>query len=79
MKNLKERNIQKTIWHIKRNCNQLSETSDMVELKSKLFYLQSSIDCLNRILNDQDPYPEIDSREFLAEGLIFYFRLSAAY
>lgn len=63
MKNLKERNIQKTIWHIKRNCNQLSETSDMVELKSKLFYLQSSIDCLNRILNEQDPYPEIDSRE----------------
>ena len=63
MRNLKEKNIQKVIWHIKRNCNQLSETSDMVELKSELFHLQFSIDCLNRILNDQDPYPGIDSEE----------------
>lgn len=63
MKNLKERNIQKTIWHIKQNCNQLSETSDMVELKSELFHLQSSIDCLNRILNNQVPYPGIDREE----------------
>ncbi len=63
MKKLKEKNIKKIIWHIQRNCNQLSETSDMVGLKNELFHLQSSIDCLNRILNGQDPYPGIDSRE----------------
>ncbi len=49
--------------------------------QSELFHLQTSIGCLNRILNDQDPYPGIDSRsfrknnlsalKFLAEGLVF--------
>lgn len=63
MKKLKEKNIQKIIWHIQRNCNQLSETSDMVVIKSELFHLQSSIDCLIRILNDQDPYPGIDRED----------------
>ena len=41
----------------------IAEISDVAALKSELFHLQSSIDCLNRILNDQDPYPGIDSRE----------------
>ena len=63
MKNLKENNIQKTLWHIKRQCVQLAEISDTAAIKSELFHLQSSIDCLNRILNDQYPYPGIDSRE----------------
>lgn len=35
----------------------------MVELKNELFHLQSSIDCLNRILNNQVPYPGIDREE----------------
>lgn len=63
MKNLKEKNIQKIIWHIQRNCNYLSETSDIAAIKSELFHLQFSIDCLNRILNDQEPYPGIDINE----------------
>lgn len=63
MKKLKEKNIKKIIWHIQRNCNYLSETFDIVAIKSELFHLQSSIDCLNRILNDQDPYPGIDREE----------------
>lgn len=63
MKKLKEKNIQKIIWHIQRNCNYLSESSDIAAIKSELFHLQSSIDCLNRILNNQDPYPVIDRNE----------------
>ncbi len=63
MKNLKEKNIQKTIWHMQRQCTHLAAMSDTAAIKSELFHLQSSIDCLNRILNDQYPYPGIDSRE----------------
>lgn len=32
-------------------------------IKSELFHLQFSIDCLTRILNGQDPYPGIDMDE----------------
>lgn len=63
MKKLKEKNIQKIIWHIQRNCNYLSETSDIAAINSELFHLQSSIDCFIRILNDQDLYPGIDREE----------------
>lgn len=63
MKNLKETNIKKVLWHMQRQCGQLAEISDVAALKSELFHLQSSIDCLNRILNDQDPYPGIDIAE----------------
>ena len=63
MKNLKEKNIQKTIWHLQRQCGRLAEISDTAAIKSELFHLQSSIDCLNRILNAQDQYPGIESNE----------------
>ena len=63
MKNLKEKNIQKVIWHMKRHCGRLAEISDSAAIKNELFYLQASIDCLNRILNDQAPYPGLDSEE----------------
>ena len=63
MKNLKEKNIQKVIWHMQRQCGRLVEISDVAALKSELFHLQSSIDCLNRVLNNQDPYPGIDREE----------------
>lgn len=63
MKSLKEKNIQKVIWHMQRQCSHLAEIHDAAAIKNELFYLQASIDCLNRILNDQNPYPGIDSRE----------------
>lgn len=63
MKNLKEKNIKKTIWHMQRQCDRLAEAPDMAAIKSELFHLQSSIDCLIRILNNQDPYPGIDREE----------------
>ena len=55
--------MKKTIWHMQRQCGRLSEISDIVAIKNELFYLQASIDCLNRILNDQNPYPGINSDE----------------
>ena len=63
MKNLKEKNIKKVIWHMQRQCDRLAEISDTAAIKSELFHLQSSIDCLNRILNNQDPYPGFDRKE----------------
>lgn len=63
MKNLKEKNIQKVLWHMQQQCGRLAKTSDIAAIKSELFHLQSSIDCLNRILNDQNPYPGINSDE----------------
>mgnify|MGYP001672145317 FL=1 len=48
---------------MQRQCVQLAEISDTVAIKSELFHLQSSINCLNRILNDQYPYPGIDRDE----------------
>lgn len=63
MKNFKEKNIKKVIWHMKRQCGRLAEITDTAAIKSELFHLQSSIDCLNRILNDQYPYPGIDRNE----------------
>ena len=63
MKNLKEKNIKKVIWHMQRQCGRLEEISDVAALKSELFHLQCSIDCLNRVLNDQEPYPGIEIAE----------------
>lgn len=63
MKNLKEKNIQKVIWHIQRHCAHLAAMSDTAAIQRELFHLQSSIDCLNRILNDQSPYPGLNIDE----------------
>lgn len=63
MNKLRENNIKKIIWHMQRQCDRLSEVSDTSSIKSELFHLQSSIDCLTRILNDQYPYPGIDRDE----------------
>lgn len=63
MKSLKEKNIQKVIWHMQQQCGRLAKASDLATIKSELFHLQLSIDCLNRILNGQDPYPGIDRNE----------------
>lgn len=63
MNKLREQNIQKTIWHMQRQCGRLAKVSNLAAIKSELFHLQSSIDCLNRVLNDQDPYPGIDRED----------------
>ena len=48
---------------MKRHCGRLAGISDAAAIKNELFYLQASIDCLNRILNDQAPYPGLDREE----------------
>ena len=63
MNKLREQNIQKTIWHLQRQRGRLAKASDLAAIKSELFHLQSSIDCLIRILNDQNPYPGIDRED----------------
>ena len=63
MNKLREQNIQKTIWHLQRQCGRLAKASALAAIKSELFHLQSSIDCLIRILNDQNPYPGIDRED----------------
>lgn len=56
MKNLKENNIQKTLWHIKRHCSNIENNNENEYRKTELFHLKSSIEILTRILNNENPY-----------------------
>ena len=59
MNNLKENNIQKTLWHIKRHCSNIENNNENEYRKTELFYLKSSIEILTRILNNENPYPNL--------------------
>ena len=48
---------------MQRQCDRLAAISDIAAIKNEFFFLQASIDCLNRILNNQRAYPGIDSDE----------------
>ena len=63
MKNLKENNIQKTLWHIKRLCNNIENNNENEYRKAELFHLKSSIEILTRILNNEKPYPNLYREE----------------
>ena len=63
MKNLKENNIQKTLWHIKRHCNNIESNNENEYRKAELFHLKSSIEILTRILNNENPYLNLDREE----------------
>lgn len=63
MKNLKENNIKKTLWHIKRLCNNIENNNEDEYRKIELFHLKSSIEILTRILNNENPYPNLDREE----------------
>ena len=56
MKNLKEDNIQKSLWHIKRHC-------ENIEKNTELLHLKESVEILKRVLNDKKPYPNLDREE----------------
>ena len=60
MKNLKEDNIKKSLWHIKRHCENIEKNTDDHKRKIELFYLKESIEILVRVLNDEKPYPNLD-------------------
>jgi hypothetical protein len=63
MKNIKENNIRKTIWHIKRHCKNIENNYENDWSKAELFHLKSSIEILSRILNNEKPYPNLDREE----------------
>lgn len=60
MNNQKEENIRRAIWHIKRHLDALSNPQDTEHREYELFHLQTSIECLERIVNDIKPYPYLD-------------------
>ena len=63
MNNLKEENIPRAIWHIKRHLDALSNAQDTEHRDYELFHLQTSIDCLERVVNGKKPYPYMDRDE----------------
>ncbi|MDI2140013.1 hypothetical protein [Streptococcus hohhotensis] len=62
MKNLKEDNIKKSLWHIKRHCENIEKNTDDRK-KIELLHLKESIEILRRVLNDEKPYPNLDREE----------------
>ncbi|MFS9123641.1 hypothetical protein [Streptococcus salivarius] len=63
MKNIKEKNIQKTLWLIQRHCSNIETNFNSQDMKMELFYLKSSIEILSRILNNEKPYPNLDRED----------------
>lgn len=63
MKNLKKDNIQKSLWHIKRHCENIEKNTDDRRRKTELLHLKESVEILKRVLNDKKPYPNLDREE----------------
>ena len=63
MKNLKEDNIKKSLWHIKRRCENIEKNTDDSKRKIELLHLNESIEILKRVLYDEKPYPNLDREE----------------
>lgn len=63
MNNLKEENIRRAIWHIKRHLKGLWNAQDEEDRKYGMFHLQSSIECLERVMNNEKPYKGINRDE----------------
>ena len=59
MKNKKENNIQKALWHIKRHCYHIENNHSHSDMKAELFHLKASVEILIRIFNDEKPYPKL--------------------
>ena len=55
MNNLKETNIRKAIWHIRRHLDELLNSQDEKYRKHEMFHLRSSIECLDRVMNNEKP------------------------
>lgn len=55
-----EENIRQAIWHIKRHLEELKNAQDEETRKYEMFHLQSSIECLERVMNDKKPYLFLD-------------------
>lgn len=63
MKNIKEKNIRKALWHINRHFKNIENNPESEYSKTELFHLKSSVEILSRILNNENPYPNLDRDE----------------
>lgn len=63
MDNLKEENIRRAIWHIRRHLEGLWNAQDEEDRRYEMFHMQSSIECLERIMDNERPYPTVDREE----------------
>ena len=63
MKNTKENNIQRALWHIKRHCYHIENNHSNSDIIAELFHLKASVEILIRIFNDEKPYPGLDRDE----------------
>ena len=63
MNNLKEENIRRAIWHIKRHLEGLWNAQDEEGQNYEMFHLRSSIECLERVMTNEKPYPPMDREE----------------
>ena len=81
MNNLKEANIRKVIWHIRRHLNELLNSQDEKYRKHEMFHLRSSIECLERVMNNEKPYPPMDREEtyLSSKGLLMIVSNSGQY
>ena len=61
--NLKEENIRRAIWHIKRHLDGLLNSKNEEDREYCTFHLQSSIECLERVMNNKKPYLYLDREE----------------
>ena len=81
MNNLKEENIRRAIWHIKRHLEGLWNSRNEVDRKYEMFHLQSSVECLERVMNNEKPYPPMDREEtyLSSKGLLMIVSNSRQY
>lgn len=63
MRNIRENNIKNAIWHIKRHCDIIQKNSQNGISSTELYFLQASVDCLKRVINNEKPYHGLDRDE----------------
>jgi hypothetical protein len=63
MNNLKEENIRRAIWHIKRHLDGLLNSKNEEDREYCTFHLQSSIECLERVMNNKKTYLYLDRED----------------
>ena len=74
MNNLKEENIRRAIWHIKRDLDELLNSKNEEDREYCTFHLQSSIECLERVMSNKNTYLYLctDSKKFTPLVQLFF-------
>lgn len=79
MNNLKEANIRKAIWHIRRHLNELLNSQDEKYRKLEMFHIKSSIECLERIMNNKKPIHLWIRKKCFKSEIMLYSILRSSY